>query len=525
MIVVVTSAVAQQRPAAVPLESGLGNLHFPVTTTNAEAQRYFDQGMRYVYAFNHELAVAAFKRSTDLDPNLALGYWGQALALGPNINMDVDPQREAQAYELEKAALAHLDSASPKERDLINALAKRYSNDPGADLRKLAVDYSNAMRKVHAKYPDDPDIATLFAESMMDLNPWRFWSRDGKPAEGTEEMVRVLEGVLKAHPDHMGANHYYIHAVEASSNPDRAMASANRLKSLAPAAGHLVHMPAHIYQRTGKYDGAAEANAAGAKADREFMKVHGSDNMYSAMYYNHNLDFGAASYSMAGQFEKAKEFADELSSNAAKFVKDMPPIDPFTTDSLKVLLRFGKWNEILTVPDQNLGAYSSAFRHFARGVAFARMRRVGDARNELKELNAAKESLSEETGFQQNSPKTLGNLASIVLEGQIAEASGRPKAAIDAYKRAVAAEDALSYDEPADWFYPTRETLGGALLRDKQYAAAEKVFRADLDRNPNNPRSLFGLSRALKAQKKSSAATEAAFKKSWRGVPLRIEDL
>jgi tetratricopeptide (TPR) repeat protein len=243
------------------------------------------------------------------------------------------------------------------------------------------------------------------------------------------------------------------------------------------------------------------------------------------MYYNHNLDFGAASYAMAGQYDKAKEFADEVSSNAANFVKDMPPIDPFTTNSLKVMLRFGKWSDVLAAPDRNLGPYSSAFRHFARGVAFARTKKVTSARNELKALNAAIPTLSEENGFLQNTPKSLGQIASLVLEGQIAEARGMRKTAIAAYRKAVAAQDALSYNEPADWFYPLRETLGAALLRDKQYAAAEKVFRADLDRNPNNPRSLFGLSQALKAQKKASADTEVAFKKIWRGGALSVADL
>ena len=511
-------------PAAVPLDNGLGDLHVAVTTQNADAQRYFDQGMRYVYAFNHEAAVASFKHAAELDPDLALAYWGQALALGPNINMDVDPTREAQAFDLEKTAMAHLATASPKEQDMITVLQRRYSNDPAADLKKLAVDYSNGMRELHAKYPDDPDIASLFAESLMDLHPWHLWSHDGKPLDATPEIITTLEGVLKTNPNHMGANHYYIHTIEASPHPEKALPSAKRLQTLAPAAGHLVHMPAHILQRTGDYSGAAAANLAGANADRDFMKAHGSDSMYAAMYYNHNLDFGASSYAMAGQFDKAREFADEVSANATKFVKDMPPIDPFTTDSLKILLRCGKWNDILTAPE-GAGPYSSAFRHYARGVAFARLGKLAEARAEQKQLDAARDTLSEDTGFMQNSPKTLGTLASMLLEGQIAEAAGDRDAAIAAYHRAVAAEDQLAYDEPTDWYYPTRESLGAALLRNREYSAAEKVFRDDLARNPNNPRSLFGLSRALKAQKKPSAKTEAAFKSAWKGSELKVGDL
>ena len=522
-IIVLCASVFAQAP--FPLTPGLGDLHHAVTTKNDEAQRYFDQGLRYVYAFNHDAAVQSFKRATELDPDLALGYWGMALALGPNINMDVDPQREKQAYDLAKIAAAHNKHASPKERDMIDVLAKRYSEDPGADLKKLSADYAAGMRELHAKYPEDPDIGVLFAESLMDLHPWKLWTHSGEPAnDDTLEIVKVLESVLAAHPGHMGANHYYIHAVEGSPSPQRALPSARRLTSLAPAAGHLVHMPAHIYQRTGNYAGAAEANAAGARADRDFVKAHG-EGMYSMMYYNHNLDFGAASYAMDGRFTKAKQFADEVSANASKLVREMPPIEPFTLGSLKVLLRFGKWRKVLEAPDTDAGPYAKSFRHFARGVALARLGNAAGARSEQKELDAAKTGLTDETGFLQNSGKALATVMEPLLQGQIAEAEGNRDAAIAAYRRAVEAEDGLYYDEPADWFYPTRETLGGALLRNGNFADAEKVFREDIARNPNNPRSLFGLAEALKKQKKPSAKTVAAFRKVWRGQPLHAGDL
>jgi tetratricopeptide (TPR) repeat protein len=510
--------------AAIVLESGLGGAHFPVSTRSAEAQKFFDQGLRYVYAFNHEAAVDSFKHATELDPDLAIGYWGAALALGPNINLDVDPEREKQAYELAQSAKAHAAHASPKERDLIDALARRYSNDPSADLKKLSADYSAGMRALHAKYPHDADIAVLYAESLMDLHPWRFWTHDGKATEGTEEIVRVLESVLKAHPDHVGANHYYIHAVEASPHPERALASAKRLTTLAPAAGHLVHMPAHIYQRTGNYTGAAAANTAGVTADRAFIKAHGGEGMYPMMYYSHNLDFGAASYAMAGQFAQAKAYADEMTANAAKMAKEMPPVEPFTTNALKVLLRFGKWADVLRAPDASAGPISGAFRHFARATAFAKLGDVAGARSEQKAFDADVARMTDDTGFLQNSGKALAAVMSPLIEGRIAEASGDTAAAIIAYRRVVAAEDALNYNEPADWFYPTRETLGAALLRGRDFAGAERVFRDDLARNPNNPRSLYGLAAALKAQGKPSAKTAAAFKAAWHGGvgdPLR----
>jgi len=525
ILIVIIALAAPLFAADIALDHGLGALHYAVTTKNAEAQKYFDQGMRYVYAFNHEQAIASFQKATALDPNLALGYWGAALALGPNINMDVDPEREKQAFEAEKAAQAHASNASAKEQDLITALARRYSDDPGADLKKLAVNYSRAMKEVAAKYPKDDDIATLYAESLMDLHPWKFWSHDGKPNEGTDEIVSVLEGVLKRNPNHIGANHYYIHAVEASPNPGRALSSANRLKTLAPSAGHLVHMPAHIYQRTGNYAGAAAANAAGAKADRAFMSKYGAESMYAGMYYNHNLDFGAASYAMIGDFKNAKEVADEVSSNAVKMTAMMPMIEAASVDSLKVLLRFGRWNDIINGKFDTPGPMSTALLHFARGVAFAQLGNIAGAESEAKAFGDARTKVADETGLFQNSQQKIVDVASEVLNGRLAAARGDRAGAIAAYRKAVASEDALDYDEPADWFYPTRESLGAALLRDGQYAAAEKVFREDLARNKNNPRSLYGLSRALRGQKKDATSTTAQFTKLWRGGAIRIEDL
>jgi len=526
ILIFIIALVAPLRAADVHLEQGLGALHWPVTTKNADAQRWFDQGMRYVYAFNHEQAVASFKKATELDPDLALGYWGAALALGPNINMDVDPEREKQAFESVHAAQAHESHTSQKEKDLIAALMRRYSDDPGADLKKLASNYSVAMHDVYAKYPNDDNIGTLYAESLMDLHPWKFWSHDGKPNEGTDEIVRVLEGVLKRNPNHLGANHYYIHAVEASSHPERAAKSAERLKTLAPSAGHLVHMPAHILERTGDFAGAAAANAAGAKADRAFMAKYGAESMYAGMYYNHNLDFGATSYMMIGDFAHAKEAADEVSSNAAKMAAMMPMIEGASSDSVKVLLRFGKWNYIINGKFETPGAMSTAWLHFARGVAFARLGNIDGAESERKAFADSRAKIpAEETGVFQNPEQKVLDVADDILNGRIEAARGNHAAAIDAYRKAVEAEDALDYDEPADWFYPTRETLGAALLRDKQYAEAEKVFRDDLARNKNNPRSLYGLSRALKAQKKDASSQTAQFGKLWRGTAIRVEDL
>ena len=507
----------------VAIEPGVGHVHYAVSTKNAQAQQFFDQGLAYLYGFNHEAAIRSFRHAGELDPNLAMAWWGVALALGPNINMDVDPDREKQAYDAVQTALTK--QSSRKEHDIIAVLAMRYSNDPKADLKKLASDYSRAMGELSKKYPDDLDLATLYAESMMDLRPWKFWSSDGKPAPQTEEIVSVLESVLRRDPRHLGANHYYIHAVEASQNPQRALQSADRLRTLAPASGHLVHMPAHIYQRTGNYSGAAKANETAATVDRQFIAKNGKEGIYPLMYYNHNLQFGTASYAMEGRFADAKRLGDEFGANAAAIAKDMPMLESAAATPLLVLVRFGKWSDVVRAPMANSGPMSSTLTRFSRGVAFAQLGDTPAADREREEFESARKTLGDDPGVFQNSPKAIANVAAAILDGRIAEAKGDRATAVRAYQRAVEAQDALDYDEPPDWFYPARETLGAALIRDGQYAEAEKVFREDLKRNPHNPRSLFGLAEARKKQKKSAATAMAEFKRVWKGEKLRIEDL
>jgi tetratricopeptide (TPR) repeat protein len=509
--------------APVTLDPGVGHVHFAVSTQNAEAQRYFDQGMAYLYGFNHETAIRSFQRAGELDPSLGMAWWGIALALGPNINLDVDPDREKQAYDAVHTAL--MKHASPKEHDLITALAKRYSNDPNADLKKLGADYSAAMGDLSKKYPDDLDIATLYAESMMDLRPWKFWSHEGAPAPQTEEIVSVLESVLKRDPNHLGANHYYIHAIEGSSHPERALKSADRLRTLAPSSGHLVHMPAHIYQRTGNYSGAAKANEVAADADRKFVAKNGSEGIYALMYYNHNLQFGSASYLMDGRFADARRLGDEFGANATAAAKEMPMLESAAATPLLVLVRFAKWSDVIKAPMATAGPLSRALSHCARGVAFAQLGDIPAAEREQQQFEAARKTLGDDNGLFQNSPKAIASVAAGIIDGRVAEAQGDRAKALRAYERAVEAQDALDYDEPADWFYPVRETLGAALIRDGKYAEAEKVFREDLKRNPNNPRSLFGLAEAQRRQKKSAASSTAAFKKSWKGGALQLEDL
>ena len=522
-------------PALMP---GLGDVHHPVSTTNSEAQRFFDQGLALVYGFNHDEAVRSFKRAAELDSQLAMAYWGIALALGPNINMDVDADHEKAAYEAIQKALSLTTRASDSEHAYLEALAKRYSNDPKADLKKLAVDYKNAMGGVARRFPDDLDAATLFAESAMDLRPWQFWSSDGKPAEGTEEIVAVLESVLRRDPQHIGANHYYIHAVEASLHPEWALPSAMRLKVLAPAAGHLVHMPAHIDIRTGDYEAAVRSNAYAAEADRQYFKATGEQGMYPMMYYSHNLHFLAVANSMQGRYQDAIRAADQLHAHLGVYLQEggpmieavLPLLDAFMPTPTIIMVRFRQWDNILklTQPDKRL-ASTTTFWHFARGMAYAATGKLDDSEKERAIVDSAVKALPSHRMYGFNPASNVFTIAEDVLSAKIAMAKNDKLGAIQYLEKAVAIEDSLSYDEPEDWYIPTRESLGSALLLNGKYSEAEKVFRAELERHRRNGRALFGLVESLKAQKKTLAAefVRAEFEAAWKNADtkLRVEDL
>ena len=528
-----TEHAADDKPAT--LLDGYGELHHPITTRSPEAQRFFDQGLKLVYAFNHAEAVRSFQRAAELDPDCAMAYWGVALALGPNINSDVDAEREKMAYEAIQKAVALIAKAGEPERAYIEAMAKRYSNDPKADLKKLNVDYKDAMAALIKRYPDDLDAATFYAESLMLLRPWQYWSADGKPADGTLEMVAILEAVLKRSPDHIGANHFYIHAVEASPHPEWALPSAQRLKVLTPAAGHLVHMPAHIDIRTGNYEAAARANVYAAEADRDYIKTAGAQNLYSMMYYTHNLHFLTFANCMQGRFMDSQRAAAQLEAHLKQYLDGpmaeamLPMLDSFLTTPTLVRVRFRKWDDILAspAPDKKL-AVTNAMWHFARGLAYAATGKISMAEGEQQQFAAATKAIPADAPYGLNTTASVFQVAEPMLAGKIALAKGDKKAAIELLKRAAAAEDALRYDEPADWQLPVRESLGGALLAGGDYAAAEQVFRADLERNPRSGRSLFGLVESLKAQGKSSAAfVQQEFEAAWKNaeVKLRVEDL
>jgi len=339
------------------LMSGLGNVHHPVSTKNPEAQRFFDQGLALIWAFNHEEARLSFQRAAELDPQCAMAWWGVALAVGPNYNdPEPDMAREKAAWDAIRKARAVGADATPQERGYIDALARRYSSDPKPDLKLLAVDYHHAMRDLAAREPADLDAATLAAESAMDLHPWQLWSADGKPTEGTPEIVATLQSVLQRDPSHVGANHFLIHALEASPHPEQARAAADRLAKLAPEAGHLVHMPGHIYMRVGDYQGAAEANVEAAKVDRQYIDRFHVTGMYPEMYYSHNLHFLAIAAAMEGRFAVPNKAASDLTAKVAPLVKDNPMVEPFLPTQELILVRFHRWDDVLKLPEPDASA-------------------------------------------------------------------------------------------------------------------------------------------------------------------------
>jgi tetratricopeptide (TPR) repeat protein len=511
----------EMRP--VTLMTGLGNGHHPVSTSNAEAQRFFDQGLALLYAFNHAESIRSFKRAAELDPTLAMAHWGIALALGPNINQDVDPAGEKAAYDAVQKALSM--KAPPAERAYIEALAKRYSTDPRADLKQLAVDYKDAMGRLMRNYPDDLDAATLYAESVMDLRPWKLWSLDGKPAEGTLEIIAVLESVLRRDPEHIGANHYYIHVVEASPHPEWALPSAERLGRTVKTAGHLVHMPSHIYMRAGDYARASASNKEAAAVDHAYIESNEIKGMYAAGYYSHNLHFLAIAASMQGRFAESLAASEQLSQNVKPYLTDVPSLEGFLPTSTMVLVRFGKWDEVLSSPqpEQQL-PLTNAMWHWGRAIAYGGKGQVQLAFAEQKLFIEWQKKVPDGALWGLNGADSILNIAGHILNGKLALAQKNPDLGIKELQAAVAAEDALAYDEPPAWFLPARESLGGALMASARYTEAERIFRDDLERNRRNGRSLYGLMESLKAQGKTDASrmVELEFQVAWKDADSKL---
>jgi len=512
--------------------TAIGRQHHPIHTNNNEAQEFFDQGITLVYGFNHEEAARSFERAAQLDPSSPMPIWGIALAVGPNYNLDVDAEREKVAFEAIQKATKLAETAPVVERDYVKALAARYSSDANPDYKKLAADYARQMRALSQKYPDDLDAATLFAESLMNLNPWRLWSLDGKPGENTLEIVQALEGVLARAPQHAGANHYYIHAMEASPWPERAIPSAERLEAMVPKAGHLVHMPAHIYARVGSFSSAVESNARAIDADVLYAKdAERTGSMYDLMYHSHNEHFLAYAASMEGRYSAAKSAAESLDRRLRPHVQMMPVLDYFLWTPIWVDLRFAKWDSLLgrTEPASDLKV-SHLMWHYSRSIAFASLQDPAKAETEYSLFKKEAAALPSGTRLgEMNSTEAVFAVATEVAQARIETAKGNTQSAVQHWKSAVEAQDQLRYDEPPDWYCPVRESLGAALLANGKPEEAEQVFREDLRRSPRNPRSLFGLKAALDAQHNESDVVwiDQQFRDSWKhaDAPLKISDL
>ncbi len=515
-------------PTSVPLYDNLGTHHQKISTTSSAAQQYFDQGLRLTYGFNHDEAIASFKKAAELDAKCPMCYWGQALAMGPNINMPMDLKQEPAAYELAQKALALSKAVKTTvvERALINALAQRYAKVPGDNRAARDQAYAQAMREAAQRFPQNTDVTTLFAESLMDLQPWDYWAADGQPKGAANEIVATLEATLKRDENHPGACHYYIHAVEASHQPQRALACAQRLPGLMPGAGHLVHMPAHTFVRVGMYQEAITANEHAAHTDEKYIKDRNPQGIYPLMYYNHNLHFLYFANMTAGRSAAAITAARQLTANIpAEVLKEVPPAEAFIPAPLYALARFGKWDEILKEPQPAEGLnFTKGIWHFTRGLAYNAKKDADKARAESAALSklVADQPADHMAGF--NSSKVLLGLAGEILKADIEQHAGHLDDAIKLLRQAALTEDGLTYDEPPDWFQPVRQRLGASLLAAGKAADAEKVYLEDLVRNPENGWSLYGLKLSLEAQKKTKdlAAVEARFKKAWTGADVTL---
>jgi len=509
--------------------ANMGDFHRPAGTVSNDAQAYFDQGMRFLWAFNHDEATRSFARAAEIDPACAMCFWGVALSLGPNYNMPMMAEARAKVgWAALQRAQALAPKAAPVDQTLIAALAKRFDGAKGLDPSNggpLLAAYADAMREVAHRFPDDADVQVMFAESMMNRNPWKLWNADGSPAQGTQEIVATLEGVLARAPQHPGANHYYIHAVEASNDPARAIAAAERVGGAMPAAGHLVHMPSHIMQRVGRYEESAQANRLADAADNAYYAKTAAIDYYP-MYSAHNLQFLAAAASMEGRgAETIAPLRAVRKTMSDDMVAGMPGIDWTIAFLYEGLLRFGMWDAMLAepAPDPRLKGMVLDY-HAARAQAFAARGKIDEARAELASAEKALAAVTGDGAAGMNAGKPLYAIALLRAKARIALASGDRAGAIAALEQAVKVEDGLSYNEPSDEFFPTRHLLGAALLDAGKAAEAEAVYREDLRRNPHNGWALFGLTKALEKQGRASeaAAVRKQFDAAWTRADTKL---
>ena len=515
-------------PTRTALLEKLGPYHRVIRTSSAQAQQFFDEGLTLLYGFNHEEAFASFARAAALDTLAPMPHWGMALSLGTNINDPAPADRLTKAFTHLAVAQRLAGNGSDVEQGLVAALGQRYVATPGEDQASREAAYAAAMGALAMRFPDDADVGALHAESLMNLHPWRLHTANGTPEPWTPQIIAALERVLATHPEHPGANHYYIHAVEASNTPQRATASARRLETLVPGAGHLVHMPSHIYIRTGEYSRAAKANADAAAVDEAYFGPTGAQTFYSMSYYSHNLQFESASAMFAGNLTEARASAARTMRLADPIADQMAMLEPFAAQELFVLVRFGQWADILantTRPPKATRTLQTGFFHWARGAALAATGKIADAEQALAALTRAAQGVPKEAMV---GPVNWGGdvlaVAIADLTGRIADAKGDHTAAITAFTAAVVAEDKLGYNEPPDWLLPERERLGVVLLAAGMPAKAAQTFRAELKKHPANPRALFGLWKSLEAQRRDARTAQRDFTAAWSGADVTLGD-
>lgn len=506
-------------PGAVPLYSDLGTHHRAISSKVPQAQQYFDQGLRLVFGFNHGEAIRAFNEAARLDPNCAICYWGTALAYGPHVNAPMDSAGGVAAYAAVQKAMAQLATASPQEQAFIRAVGKRYVAVPSANRAALDSAYARAMGDVIRSLPNDLDAATLYAEAMMDLRPWNYWKQpSGEPYPGTTEIVSQLERVLAANPNHPGACHYYIHAVEAVQ-PQKAVPCAERLASLMPGDGHMVHMPAHIYIRVGRYAEAIQSNVHAVHTDETYIEGQRPVGVYPLGYYPHNLHFLSFAATMSGQSKTAIDAAGKLGEKTNLDVaRQVGMLQPFITFRALTLVTFGRWQDVLAAPLPPADiTHATVMAHYARGVAFAATSKPAEAQAELAVVQ-------KQAAVATPDDKPVFDIAMHALMGEIAARGGDLNGAITHFQAAKGIEDGILYFEPPNWYYPIRHSLGAVFLKANRAADAEQVYREDLKRFPENGWALLGLTQALRAQGKTPEATQAdaRFQKAWQGADVTL---
>ena len=524
-----SSASGKVTRTTAPLFTGMGQHHHPIATKSLQAQRYFDQGLVLAYGFNHAEAARSFREAIKLDRDCAMCNWGLAYVLGSNINAKMEDDAVPESYAAMQRAIALTTKSNKAEQAYINALAKRYTNQPLEDRSSLDLAYAEAMEKVTQQYPDDMDAATIYAEALMDTMPWDYWTEKGEPKPETQKVLDTLEAILEQEPNHPGANHLYIHAVEAV-RPQAAVAAADRLGSLVPGSGHLVHMPSHIYIRVGRYHDAVVANQKAIAADNDYITQCHAQGLYPLAYMPHNHHFLWFAATMEGD----RALATKAGNNVADMVDPQMMREPgmgtlqhFSTVPLFTMVRFGQWSEILATPQPEADLkYPTGVWHYARGLAYNAQGKIAEAQQELKQLDllAHDPELEQVTIWDINTTQNILQVATEVLTGEIAAKQGKYPRAIAHLSQAVNLEDALNYDEPADWSTPARQYLGAALLQAQHYSAAEAVYRQDLAIYPNNGWSLWGLAQSLQGQNKEEKANKVQqqFATAWQYADVQL---